>query len=182
MKYIRKYWPYSVALIIGLIIGMSVVHKSDAELTAVNLAVFVPKSQFNTLKSQYDTLKFNYDSLKKAFDESKDWHGQYNGLVDSVRVLQTENVVLKAQIESLTSQYQAALNVLSGSQTSNLKELEAMNRRLQEQMEWNRTINEQVELVRAKKVQLLSDNLTDAEYNAFYKGWSLWWGTFNDTD
>jgi len=29
---------------------------------------------------------------------------------------------------------------------------------------------------------LLSDNLTQAEYKAFYKGWDLWWWTFNERD
>jgi len=29
---------------------------------------------------------------------------------------------------------------------------------------------------------LLSDNLTAAEYKAFYKGWNLWWWTFNEKD
>jgi len=179
---LRKYWPHSIIMVVGLLIGMAVAPEPDGGVTAADINFYVPKSQYQTLEGKYNALQFTYGSLKKAFDESKDWHGQYNGLVDDVRVAQTEKAVLQGQLQSLTAQYQAALNALSGNQAGNLEELEAMNRRLQEQMDWNRTINEQVELVRAKKVQLLSDNLTDAEYNAFYKGWELWWGTFNDTD
>lgn len=165
---------YTITLLVGtLLIGCTA---SPAPQATGGVSV----SKYQNLQAENNRLQFNYDSLKKSCDESRNWHEKYNALVDETRVNQVENAALKGQVQSLTSQYQAALNALSGNQAVGLKELEAMNKKLEQAKEWTRTIDKQLEKVRDKKVQLLSDNLTEAEYKAFYKGWELWWGTFND--
>lgn len=140
------------------------------------------KEDCSTLRAEYDVLQFNYDSLKRASIDSSELQKKYNALVEEIRVLSVEKAALDGQMQVLTSQYNAAINALSGGQVDAMKALEEMNRQLAAEQERNRIINEQVWKVMDKKVTLLSANLTDIEYNAFYKGWNLWWGTFNEED
>lgn len=147
------------------------------------------KEDCSTLQAEYDVLQFNYDSLKRASEGTKDANEKYNAQVNELQVLRIENAALKGQLQILTGQYNAALNALTGSQADAMKALEEMNSQIEKmtsqfeaEQARNRAINEQVRKVMEKKVTLLSDNLTDIEYNAFYKGWELWWWTFNEKD
>lgn len=147
------------------------------------------KEDCSALRAEYDVLQFNYDSLKRASIDSSELQKKYNALVEEIRVLSVEKAALDGQMQVLTSQYNAAINALSGGQVDAVKALEDMNRQIEKmtsqfeaEQERNRLINEQVQKVMDKKVTLLSANLTDIEYNAFYKGWDLWWGTFNEED
>jgi hypothetical protein len=137
-------------------------------------------SEYNDLKLRYDTLQFNYDSLKRASEGTKDANEKYNAQVNELQVLRVENAVLKGQVQTLTAQYNAAVNALTGKQADALKALEQMNKQLEEEQARNIVINAQVQLLIKRQVSLLSANLTDAEYKACYKGVDLWWGTFND--
>ena len=146
----------------------------------------VATSDCKELQGKYDALQFNFDSLKRASLDSKEMLDKYNGMINEHQSLRVENAALKGQIETLTSQYQYAVNALTSSQKSGLESLEDMDRQLADlnklladTIARHKLVDDQIQLVRSEKVKLLSDNLTADEYKAFYKGWGLWWGTFN---
>lgn len=58
--------------------------------------------------------------------------------------------------------------------------LETMNEELQKAQSRLAIINNHIGTVRKGNVPELSDNLTAEEYAAFYKGWDIWWRTFNE--
>ena len=142
----------------------------------------IPKQGCKDLQAQYDTLQFNYDSLKRASDESKDWHNEYNVLAGEITAIRIENLILANQVQSVTAQFNAAINAQLGQQASATGLLEEMNRQLVAEQERNREINTQVQLLISRQVSLLSANLTATEYEACYKGVDLWWGTFNEKE
>ena len=169
-----------VVLVMLAILVSSVIGCAESPESAANKQTVIFSKECKELQTKYDSLKFNYDSLKRASDGTRDANERFNAQVNEMQRLRVENAALRGQMEVLTGQYNAAINVLTGNQANAVKKLVQMNDQLNLAREQSNEINEQVKKVRDKKVPLLSDNLTDAEYKAFYKGWGLWWGTFND--
>jgi len=173
MNVVKTIVAFTIILVV-LVVGCSE--------SVVTVPTGITTQKYNALQQKYDTLKINYDSLKRTTAENKDFRLKYNDLVKELQVVRAENIVLSSQVQHLTATYNAAIQALSGKNTDASVALEQLNEQLKINIEYNNTINEQVEKVMKKKVPLLSANLTSAEYTAFYKGWNLWWGTFNDME
>ncbi len=138
--------------------------------------------ELKALQVEFDTLQFNYDSLKRASEGTKDANEKFNAQVNEMQRLRVENAALYGQMGVLTDQYNAVVSALTGKQADVVKALVLMNDQLNLAREQSNEINAQVKKVRDEKVSLLSDNLTDGEYKTFYKGWDLWWNTFNEEE
>ena len=165
-----------LAILVCTVIGCA---KPEGAVGGQNLVI---ARELKALQAEFDTLQFNYDSLKRASEGTKDANEKFNAQVNEMQGLRVENAALRGQMEVLTGQYNAVVRALTGKQADAVGALVLMNDQLNLAREQSNEINAQVKKVRDKNVSLLSDNLTDVEYASFYKGWELWWGTFNDSD
>jgi len=135
---------------------------------------------YNALMAENNELKVQVGILEKAKEEITITQNEHNKLINDYHALQTQYVILEAYSQTIRDQYTALLNQFSTGYVDTgqkYTELYKMNMKLVERY---KELDGQIEAVHKKKVPLLSDNLTEIEYNAFYKGWELWWGEFND--
>ena len=170
---------HKVLMVVLAILACTVIGCAKPE-SAAGLQNLIITRELKALQAEFDTLQFNYDSLKRASEGTKDANEKFNAQVNEMQRLRVENAALSGQMEVLTGQYNAVVSALTGKQADAVGALKQMNDQLNLAREQSKEINAQVKKVRDKKVSLLSDNLTDVEYKAFYKGLGLWWGTFND--
>jgi len=135
---------------------------------------------YNALMVENDALKAQIGILEKAKEKITINQNEYNKLINDYHALQTQYVILEAYSQTIRDQYTALLEQFSTRYVDTGKkytELYKMNMKLVERY---KELDYQIAAVHKEKVPLLSDNLTESEYSAFYKGWELWWGEFND--
>ena len=138
--------------------------------------------EHEALQVEYDNLLLNYGILEKAKDELSNLRDEHNKLITEYTNLQTKYAILESYYKNLQEQYTALLPQIGKTSADKDKAMKEMARQYALTDLHLRQINEQIEAVHTKNVPLLSANLTDIEYNAFYKGWELWWWTFNEKD
>lgn len=114
--------------------------------------------------------------------DSANIYDKYNKLVGDYANLRTKYAVLEASYESTFGLYKELSEKFSGTYQCDKKALTEMNEQYRDLANRQEELRVQIEKVKNKEVQLLSDNLTDEEYNAFYKGWDLWWGSWHAED
>ena len=134
----------------------------------------------NQLQADYDallvkqtTLIQENERLENASANLTDLRNTHNKLINNYTTLQTQYAILEAYYEAATEQYNAMIEQSSSKYVytdETIKELSQKYAKLDWQ--WQH-LNTQIEAVNNKNVPILSDNLTDIEYNAFYKGWEL---------
>lgn len=135
---------------------------------------------YNALTTENNELKGKIGILEKAKEEITATQDEYNKLILDYHNLQTQYVILEAYSQTVRDQYTNLLEQFSTRYVDSgerYTELYKMNMKLVERY---KELDGQIEAVHKEKVSLLSDNLTEIEYNAFYKGWKLWWGNFNE--
>lgn len=136
-------------------------------------------ANYTALQNEFNILQFNYENLKEVKVERDACRDEYNALAGNFTRLQTELAILEAHYQTVSDQYTALASGFSTIKKDDDETLEQINKQYQELIERHKEINTQIKAVRDKKVELLSDNLTNSEYKAFYKGWELWWDSFN---
>lgn len=141
-----------------------------------------PKADCSTLQAEHETLLLNYGALKKAKEELSENAKKCNELINSYNTLQTKYAILESYYNNLQAQYTALLPQIGVQNADRDKAMKELSQQYAISANRLRLITNQIDAVRNKNVPLLSTNLTDIEYNAFYKGWALWWGTFNEKD
>ena len=139
----------------------------------------VLSGKHTALQNEFNVLQFNYENLKEVKAERDACREEYNALAGEFTALQTELAILKVHYQSVSDQYNVLATGFSTTQMDTDEALELLNERYKELVERHKEVDAQIKAVRDKKVELLSDNLTGSEYKAFYKGWELWWDTFN---
>ena len=140
------------------------------------------KIDFKNLQSEHETLLLNYGALKKANEELKGNQAKCNELITANANLQTQYAILESYYEILREQYGDLINQFSEKYAGDSEIITEFYKQNVKLIERQRELNQSIEEVHSKNVPLLSENLTETEYNAFYKGWKLWWGTFNEKD
>lgn len=138
--------------------------------------------EHQALLVRFDNLLLEIDRLKKAKQELSANAKKCNELINSYSSLQTKYAILESYYQNLTEQYNALLPQIGAQYVDKDKAMQELTEQYAELEKRQLLITNQIQLVRSKNVPLLSANLTDIEYNAFYKGWELWWGTFNEKD
>ena len=165
---------------IVLILALALLVSCSSPKNSTVPSVVVPISKYQALQTENERLQYNYDSLKKASIDANEVQKKYNELAGKQQALTIENALLREQQKNMTAQTNAFLAKLNTVQNTSSGQLETMSQQLQDQAERHRTINDQLSLVNNKQVSILSANLTESERSAFYKGWNLWWDTFNE--
>ena len=140
------------------------------------------KEELEGLQAEYSNLLEALAKLEKSKEDCKAMYDRYNSLAANYTSLQTKYAVLEGSYQSLNNQYTQLAAQINARFPDCTKALEDMNERYQELAEGHAEIDGQIEKVRNKQVQLLSDNLTKEEYNAFYKGLDLWWWSWHEKD
>ena len=138
------------------------------------------KIDYATLLSDYNNLMMKADRLEKANAELIGNQDKCNELINAYSNLQTQYIILEAYYQSVADQYNALLPQIGSQNIASDKALKELNKQYMDLEKRQLEITTQIQAVHSKSVTLLSDNLTDIEYNAFYKGWELWWGSFNE--
>lgn len=138
--------------------------------------------EHQSLLVRFDNLLFEIDRLKKANEELSEHRDKCNELINSYANLQTKYAILESYYNNLKEQYNTLLPQIGSQYVEKDKTLQELTEQYHELEKRQLLITNQIALVRSKNVPLLSANLTDIEYNAFYKGWELWWWTFNEKD
>lgn len=131
------------------------------------------------LQSVHDVLLLNYESQKKAKQASDNCCANYNELLNEHRNLQIELGVLKAYSYSQNAYYEEMFAGLSSGMIKDTEALDVLNEQYQELANRYKIVNEQLAALNVRKAKVISDNLTADELKVFYRGWDLWWGTFN---
>lgn len=138
------------------------------------------KEDYATLLADYNNLTLNAERLEKANAELTSNQEKCNELINAYSSLQTKYAILESYYNNLQEQYNALLPQIGVQNIEKDKAMKELAQQYAISENRLRLITNQIEAVRSKNVPLLSANLTDIEYNAFYKGWELWWGEFND--
>ncbi len=135
---------------------------------------------YNTLMAENGELKVQIGILEKAKEEITATQNEHNKLINDYHALQTNYIILEVYSQTIRDQYTNLLNQFSTRSVDSgerYTELYKMNMKL---VESYKELDGQIAAVHSGNVSILFDNLTDSEYSAFYKGWKLWWGEFND--
>jgi len=135
---------------------------------------------YNALLVEKDNLLLENTRLEKAKEECTGLRDEHNALINDYSNLQTQYVVLEAYSQTIRDQYTALLEQFSTRYVDSGERYTEIYKQNMILTERYRELDGQIEAVHKENVPLLSDNLTEPEYNAFYKGWRLWWGEFND--
>lgn len=141
-----------------------------------------PVEDCSKLQAEHETLLLNYDALKKANEELSDNAQKCNELINSYASLQTKYVILESYYNNLQEQYNTLLPQIGKTSADKDKAMKELAQQYAIADNRLRLLTNQIQAVHTKNVPILSANLTDIEYNAFYKGWELWWWTFNEKD
>ena len=137
---------------------------------------------YNALQAEHETLLINYEALKKAKEELSNQVAECNELINSYASLQTKYVILESYYNNLQEQYNALLPQIGKTSVDKDKAMKELAQQYAITDNRLRLLTNQIQAVHTRNVPILSANLTDIEYNAFYKGWELWWWTFNEKD
>jgi len=137
-------------------------------------------NDYNALLVEQDNQLLEIERLKKANEKCTSLRDEHNALINDYSNLQTQYVVLEAYSKIIRDQYTALLEQFSTRYVDSGERYTEIYKQNMILTETYRELNEQIDAVHKGNVPLLSDNLTETEYNAFYKGWNLWWGEFNE--
>lgn len=141
-----------------------------------------PKADCSTLQAEHETLLLNYGALKKAKEELSNKVAKCNELINSYASLQTKYAILESYYNNLSDQYNALLPQIGAGLAEKDKALKELNQEYARAVFRLGEVTKHLDTVNDKNVTLLSENLTAEEYAIFYKGWELWWWTFNEKD
>jgi len=135
---------------------------------------------YNALMVENDALKTQIGILEKAKEEITINQDECNKLINDYHALQTQYVILEAYSQTIRDQYNALLPQIGVRNADKEKATKELAQQYAIVKNRHRLIMSQLDAVHKENVPILSDNLTDIEYRAFYKGWNLWWGEFNE--
>jgi len=131
------------------------------------------------LQNQHNVLLLNHENLKGVREELNALTSGYEELTRLHNALQIKNTILETQFQATNDRYE---EIITGLASDRAKYEEALERQIvqyQELVDRQALIIKQLALVNSGKARVITDNLTDAEYKAFLKGWNLWWDSFN---
>ena len=155
-------------------------------LSSCDAPVTVPERS-NQLVADYDALKTDYNALLLECEKKENastnltaLRNTHNKLINDYHALQTQYVILEAYSQTIREQYNALLPQIGKTSADKDKAMKELAQQYAIVENRYRLITNQLDAVHKENVSILSDNLTDIEYNAFYKGWKLWWGEFNE--
>lgn len=137
---------------------------------------------YNALQAEHETLLINYATLKKAKEELSNKVAECNELINSYASLQTQYAILESYYNNLQEQYTTLLPLIGVQSADREKAMKELAQQYAIMKNRQREITNQIQAVHSESVPILSANLTAEEYAAFYKGWKLWWWTFNEKD
>lgn len=135
---------------------------------------------YNALVVERDNLQLEVNRLENTSANLTALRAEHNKLINNYTALQTQYAILEAYNQSQREQYDALLETFAmqfADKGDAITYLYKENIKLEEK---HKELNTQIASVHSENVTILSANLTDNEYSAFYKGWKLWWGEFND--
>jgi len=141
----------------------------------------------NQLQADYDallvkqtTLIQENERLGNASANLTDLRNEHNKLINNYTTLQTQYAIMEAYYESLRNQYNQLVDQFSSKYSESGAFITGLHNENLKITARYKELDELIAAVNSGNVSILSDNLTDIEYNAFYKGWKLWWGSFNE--
>lgn len=187
------YWRVPKAVISAIIIGFW--HKFKGKKLIILLLCVILLSGCGTPDAVTDNqLQADYDSLLADYDYSvleNERLGnvsanltaiikKHNQLANDYHALQTKYTILEAYYNTAVEQHNKAIAQYSDVYVYRKDAMKDLNLEYARAELRLKNINIHLDAVHDKNVPILSDNLTDIEYSAFYKGWELWWGTFNE--
>jgi len=134
------------------------------------------EGKHTALQNTHNALLFNYEQLEKAKVEYEASLVKCNESDAQHRALLINHGLLEVRYKSMEAYYIKMFKAIAPAEGA----LEEMNKQYLTLVERSRVIDEQLAAVNAKKVKMVSDNLTASELDIFYRGWNLWWETFNE--
>ena len=138
--------------------------------------------------------KLQVEALEaRLVEKDKDIANMNNQAMQLSSELQTTKLALgiqKSIQDQQLAEMTALINRMGIDYVVDTTTIDAFNEQYLASQERMKVITDAFDTVKNKAVIIqsgnitmaLSANLTVAEYNAFYKGWDLWWWTFNEKD